>query len=529
MKPSETIARGEKETAKSENRLAEEKTAGRGYLRLAISIPAILTLAILAYGVTSLLLIEGQWDALDKAGAGLIAADLLRGHLYAMLILTVCAVAAGLGLAFDILRPIRAVRETARKVAAGELDLRAPRLTSAPELGDLSRSFNSMIEFVNSSIEERNRYLIEGIVTGILTADRVGRVTAINSTGSKILGIEGSEIAGKTVSELRDALPSRLHPFWDYLEESLREERTRMPVEIEFSDAREKKSLLAAMSFLRDTAGHPSGIMVNFRDAAEIRSLNEQLSKTDRLAALGTFTMGLAHELRNPLGSIKGVVQLLKLDSSVPSSSREYLDRIVREVDRLDRFVRELLDLSSPSILPPEPTQLSDVLRAAALAARDSSEGFAEKRIELIEDYADASPVLIEPERLRRAFFNIIRNACEATPAGGKITLRTSARTEGANRYAIAQIQNTGSTIRPEDRPKIFEPFFTTKDKGTGLGLTMAHQIIAQQHGTLDVTVGDNEVAFIAQFKEAQESERDCGNGTAPFDEIRMQREAVGT
>ncbi|MBI1784352.1 HAMP domain-containing protein [Candidatus Sumerlaeota bacterium] len=205
-----------------ETRKERSRYHHRGQIRLAISIPALMVLFCLAYGIASLQLFDSQWAAMERAGADEVAVKLLRGHLYTMLILSLLAFITGLGLAFAILRPIAALRRAARQVvASGEFTLRAPQLASVPELGDLSRSFNSMIEFVNESIQERNRYLIDGIVTGLLTLDRHGRVTALNSTGAKILGLRSEALLGHSISDLRDSFPSKYHPLWDYLEDSL--------------------------------------------------------------------------------------------------------------------------------------------------------------------------------------------------------------------------------------------------------------------------------------------------------------------
>lgn len=469
-------------------------------LRLAISIPALLTLFMLAYGLISYELFAGRWTELEKAGAAHIAGGLLRGHLYAMLILSALAMTAGLGLAFTILRPIRAINETARMIASGRLDQRAPRLSAARELGDLSRSFNSMIDFVNESIHERNRHLVEGIVTGILTASLDGTVSALNTTGSRILGVESSAIVGHTPRELKDALPSKHRPFWEYLESAAGGRRTPMPDEIVLSSGEGSTSLLVAMSTLRDGDGMPFAIMLNFRDADEIRVLKEQLSKTDQLAALGTFTMGLAHELRNPLGSIKGMVQLLKLEESTPANTGEIVDRVSKEVDRLDLFIRELLDFSNQSPAPPALTDVNEILKdAARLAQRDASEAALES-IELAFDFAPAPAILAEADRLTQAFANIIRNAYEAARPGSRITLRTRAKSEDGRDTFEARIHNTGSSIDMKNRTKVFDPFFSTKERGSGLGLPIAYQIISQNLGTLDLAAGPDDVTFIARF-----------------------------
>lgn len=477
------------------------KSRRRWQIRLAISIPALMVLFTLAYGLISLQLFERHWAVLERVDTADVASKLLRAHLIAMIVLSVLAFITGLGLAFAILRPIQAIQETAQRIATGRLDLRSPRVSASPEIGDLSRSFNSMIEFVNESIQERNRLLIESIVSGILTVDHSGRVTALNSTGAKLLGLESASVLGRKLSYLRDHLPSLYHPLWDHLADCLRLDRPPMPDELPLGTGPGRKALLVAASVQRGEDGRASGVVINFRDSAELRNLNAQLVKTDQLAALGTLTMGMAHELRNPLGSIKGIIQLLMLGGVSESERRDYLERAVREVNRIDRFVAELLDFSNQSPARSIPAQLNDALHESAQIVPSLSESVAAKGIELVEDYDDVPLVMMESERIVRAFGNILRNAYEAAAPGSRVTLRTRVRREEDGTFVLAYVHNTGSFIPAAHQARIFDPFFTTKEKGTGLGLAIAHQIITQQEGTLDVTSGADEVAFIARFR----------------------------
>ncbi len=475
----------------------------RGRIRLAISIPALLVLFVLAFGLVSRQLFEAREGELQRLGAQGITGELLRWHLYTMLILCGFAFATGLGLAYAILRPIFELQKTAHRLMdTGEFNFRAPTLLASPELGDLSRSFNSMMDFVNDSIQVRNRYLIEGIVTGIITTDHHGRITAINRTGAQILGMNPNEAVGRSVKELRDSLPSKFHPLWNYLEASLHEEQRHAPREIVLNTTREKESLLASVSTLKDSRGRLGGAMLNFRDAGEIRHLYAQLSKTDQLAALGTFSMGLAHELRNPLSAIKGMTQLLATERNKPEGSEaEYLNRIVQEVNRLDRFVSELLDFSNTTSTPPAPTNIETVLRAATPILSSLPRELREKEIKIVEEFTATPPILAEPDRLARAFGNLIRNALESAAPHSRVTLKTFVRREVDGDWVCATVHNTGSTIEEALRPKVFMPFFTTKERGTGLGLAIAHQIVTQQNGRVELETGADEVAFTVRFK----------------------------
>lgn len=471
----------------------------RGRMRLAILIPAFMVLFPLAYGLVSLQLFEHHWSKFSSPRVEEAAGRLLEGHLLTMLVLCLIAFATGLVLALAIVRPLQAFGETARRIASGDLDLRAPRLLAYPEFGDLTRSFNSMIEFLNGSIEERNRYLIEGIDGGVLTADAKGRVTALNTTGARILGVAAGDVVGRTHEELLEEMPSKFRPLWKYLLWALRDEGPERDV-VDLGSGAEALSLIVARSTQISPSGEVAGAIVNFRDASELRSLNRQLSRTDQLAAIGTFTMGLAHELRNPLGSIKGIMQLLAAQPDLsPEESREYFDRAVKEVNRIDRFIGELNDFSNNSPRPPREVALGDVLHGAALQCAGIAQQTGGKRVELVERYDPAARVLAEPARLAQAFSNVIRNAYEAVPDGGTIVL-TARREGGEADDCVAAIRNTGSYIAPEHLARIFDPFFTTKEKGTGLGLAIAQQIVIQQGGVFSAASDAEGTTFTARF-----------------------------
>jgi PAS domain S-box-containing protein len=465
---------------------------------LAISVPSLLVLITLAFGLVSYLLITSRWETFESRGMDNLAAELLEGHLIAMIVLVVFSAIGGLAIVATVLRPIRAMEATARDIIQGRLDQRVPTIRSGDELGSLSRSFNSMIDFLNDCIEDRNRYMVEGIMTGLLLVDLDGRIKALNSTGAKLLGLESAWAIGRSLRELPKVDSRSDRTFWDEVDSALHGDLSRMTDETIVNATVGSAQLLVAMSVLRDSKKQPFGLMLNFRDAAEMRMLNEQLSKADQLAALGTFTMGLAHELRNPLGSIKGMIQLLALETPKEGESREIIDRVVREVNRLDVFVRELLDFSQEAPAPPTEVDLADIIRGSLTQVRAQFESASQMTIEV--DLPDLPHVVGEPDRLVQAFSNILRNAFESARPGSRVTVRAVRQGSDAHPGIVVHFHNTGSTIRANDLDKVFDPFFTTKEKGNGLGLAIAYQILTQNGATVSLDVGPDEVDFVVTF-----------------------------
>jgi PAS domain S-box-containing protein len=464
---------------------------GRLQLRLVIALPVLLVLMAVGYGLVSYLSFSNHWEALERLGAAQIASDLLETHLEAMLLLAIVGMISGVVLAWAILRPIQALVETTRLVASGQLDRHTPPVNAAPELEALSHSFNEMIDRLNASIAERNRVLIEGIPIGILTTDLAGRVTAASPVACDILGMPGERLIGRTVGELteiqgregRMLLECLVRSFQDHPEPSSRQTGETYPL---------------TKAYLRDAGGRPTGIVFSFREPAAVRELSAHLRRTDELASLGTFALGLAHQLRNPLGAVKGLSQLMLLERELPARVRDYLGRTVGEIDRVDRFVGQLLSLSEQPLGPPEPTDLLAALHAALEQTRRELEPERAVAARLREALVPLPPLLLERERVTHALAQILRNAFHFTPQGETITLSSRAGDDGW--AATLRIHNTGSTIAPDDRRRVFEPFFTTGERATGLGLTFAREIIAQNGGALELEVDEAGVALVVRF-----------------------------
>lgn len=476
---------------------APAKTDSRLQLRLVISVPVMLILVALAYGLVSYLAFSIFWEDLEKAGAGDIARELLRIHMNALVMLAIFSAAVGLVLSSAILRPVRALLEATRQVAHGRLDHHAAPVASARELTDLSDSFNQMIDTLNHSMTERNRLLMAGMPFGVLTTDLEGRIGAISPRACEILGQPAERMLGLRLSELIGVTPQPAHVLVEYLLGRLGEADPQATAEVTLGAREDAKALTVSSTLLRDGDGQPYGLMFNFRETVRMRDLSAQLSRSDQLAALGTFTLGLAHELRNPLGAIKGFSQLLLLERDLPPRAADFLARMVLEVDRVDGLVRQLFDLSEQPLACRVPTNLNKVLEQATEDVRRELDAGKLHEVKLKLDLRPLPLLLLEHDRLVQAFAKMIQNAYEFTPAGGSITLRTrQIARPGAGPLCLAQVCNSGSAIAPENLRRVFEPFFTTRDKATGLGLTIAGQIVAQNGGRLEAAMEGETVIF---------------------------------
>ena len=244
--------------------------------------------------------------------------------------------------------------------------------------------------------------------------------------------------------------------------------------------------------------------------AVESLRLYERLRDRDRLAALGEMAAGLAHEIRNPLGSIKASAQFLAEsadESSKRDPSREFLEIIVEEVDRLNRVVSSFLDYARPTASRDEPIDPTATIERTLTLVRPELGPDLEVAMELAPTLP---PVRIDPERLRQVLINLVQNAAQAMDGRGKLTIRTSADArigEGRGAIEIA-VLDTGPGLPARVRENLFVPFVTTKDRGTGLGLAISQRIISAAGGRIEARAVDegHGTVFVVRLPIAEET-----------------------
>jgi len=224
------------------------------------------------------------------------------------------------------------------------------------------------------------------------------------------------------------------------------------------------------------------GVMIEFKDLNQMRTLRSRLQQADQLVALGTVTAGVAHEIRNPLASLRGLTELLGRDIAPDDNRRKYIEAMLTSIDRLNHLIEDLLLFSAPR--SGDSMEL-DLNAAVAETVTMTRLGLGDRPLALTLTPDRPVPALVRGSRDRivQVLTNVILNATQATPDGGVVTVRLEQR-EGA---AVVAVHNTGSFIPPDVRRQLFVPFFTTKSTGTGLGLAIARQIVTGIDGRIDV------------------------------------------
>jgi two-component system sensor histidine kinase PilS (NtrC family) len=319
---------------------------------------------------------------------------------------------------------------------------------------------------------------IRCLSSGLVTVTLEGAITSINEAACEILGI--SEFAA-----LGQALTLRIPNLKPVLDEagpvgSVR----RHEVDAIRPDGTVRRLGVSATP-LSDHTGQIIGRVIHFQDLTELRRMEIAVRRSERLASIGRLAAGIAHEIRNPLASISGSVEVLKSLPGADHETRQLVDIAVREVDRLDRLISDLLSYARPHTEERQGLDLGEVLTEIGKALEH------ERRDRNISVVVDAEPgVGIEGAsgQIRQVLWNLIRNANDAMPSGG--TLRMSASLEelsGGAREAILTVTDDGVGIPKDDLDRIFEPFFSTKPTGTGLGLATVARIVEDHRGNIDI------------------------------------------
>ena len=228
---------------------------------------------------------------------------------------------------------------------------------------------------------------------------------------------------------------------------------------------------------LREEDGAFVGHVILFRDMTEIRRLEEEVARSRRLASLGSLAAGVAHEIRNPLSSIKGFATCFRERYRDNPEDRETAEVMIREVDRLNRVITQLLEFARPLTMDRVPTSLPAVIRHALKMVEGEAR---EKGIAIETDLsAEIGEIPLDADRMTQVFLNLYLNAIAAMEAGGILRVSLARRDERTVRITVA---DTGIGIPKEDLPRVFDPYFTTRSSGTGLGLAIVHKIV-EAHG----------------------------------------------
>lgn len=457
-------------------------------LRLLVAIPAAMVLCSLAAGVLGLRVLQSLEVDIDAA-AFVRAQTALAAGLVATALL---ALVIGLAVVRSVLRPVALLGEQVARLEAGQPAQAVP-LLERNEVGLLGARFNTMIEALNRRAQERSQLIMEQFAGALITADGEGRVTGLNTAATLLLGIERHTAVGVPLLSLlqRSGFSGEI---CGAVERLLRGEGPVTCREGSLTTADgEFRQIWMTGSIDRTAGGRLEGVVVNLRDLSQMQAFHERMKASEQFAAISTFATGVAHEIRNPLASIKAMAQLLGEDVDSGSRAAHYAAVIDTEVNRLNQIVTELQAFTHAGDGPRALCDLGALIREALTLARHRHESSPEALpVPVTDDIAPLAPVRGHQDRLLQALFHVLLNAFEHTGRGGAVHVRARAE----QHTAIVEVSNTRASIPPADRDRVFSPFFTTKAAGPGLGLAVARQVFSQHRGSIELVACDDPVTF---------------------------------
>ena len=415
-----------------------------------------------------------QATALLFAGAGIAGA---------------LAAVAGLLVGLSFAGRIRGIVQKAEALSPPRRDGTPQTVTD--ELGALDAAVGRLTLSMDHFVRDSD--ILGRLPEGMLLVLSRGDLVSFNATAETLLGLALQRFRGVPILARAGVFPLERgnEPLGKVLEESAGELRASQS-EVAVTTADSRALSLEVTVQRREWGADAAALVLLFQDASQKQRIREEIRRADQLAFLGGMAARVAHEIRTPLATIRGLMELLQVDLPPAQARGEYMTRILQAVDRQDKLVENLLTLSNPvpELWQPVsvPSVIDDVLR---MLPRDA-------RLRLVEEPRDAVPsVSGDAFRLSEVFANLIQNALQATPPDGRVEVGVAASEAGVR----VTVRNTGSGIPLDIRERIFQPFFTTKAKGTGLGLAIARQIVDAHRGRIEVlSDGVSETTFVVEL-----------------------------
>lgn len=327
-------------------------------------------------------------------------------------------------------------------------------------------------------LERLNSSIVCNIDSGLISINNNGRIRVFNPHAGELTGITQEEAYDRPLMEVIDGFK----PFADKI-------LTFSEGEIDYKTPKGDEMVFGFRSVpFPDNEGNRGGVIIHFKDLTQLKRMKRQLQKADRLAAIGELSARIAHEIKNPLASISGSVQLISMDDRIAGADKKLLEIIVRETERLNELINDFLAYARPS----QPMKIPVLLRQlivdmTAILAADPRFN----NVTIQNNCQEQLTLSVDRDQIRQVFWNLFLNAAEAMPAGGTIKIDAMINHDGemgglANKAKIV-IADDGSGMTMSNVKRVFEPFFTTKSGGTGLGLATVYRIIESHGGSIFV------------------------------------------
>ena len=361
-------------------------------------------------------------------------------------------------------------------------------------------------------LELLNRNIVQSINSGLITLDSELRITYVNPAAERISGLRYGELDGHQIRDIFPEIAQYLRSGQDRAGDGVSHRLEAIDIGFKRRDG-VQLHLGFSQSVLRDPDGSEFGLILIFQDLTELRQMQEQVRRMDRLAVAGELAAGIAHEIKNPLASLSGSIQILRDEVEFGPVQQRLMDITLREAERLNALVNEFLLFSRPERAVDQSVDVSKVINDTLEMLKNSPE--LSRPIRIHKNLREDLWVHIDSQRLQQVIWNLVLNAVQEMRNSGRLSISTRILDEkgaGNAQESLAEISisDTGTGIPTENHGKVFDPFFTTKDNGTGLGLTIVHRIVENYGGKIFLNSdGRSGTTFTLQFPLAQPSPSD--------------------
>jgi two-component system sensor histidine kinase PilS (NtrC family) len=349
-------------------------------------------------------------------------------------------------------------------------------------LADGQRSADSRLQQASSAIADLkalNQHVIDSLTSGLATTDRAGCLLTFNRAAEAITGRLAPAVIGGSAARVLQ-LPSEFEALLDRDLDGA--ESRRADYVYRTGDGVTRDIGLSAAHLL--TPGGRAGYLLTFQDVTEIRRIEREGRRKQRLAAVGEMAAGIAHEIRNPLASLRGSIQVLRQELALNDEQAQLMDIVLRESERLNETIRSFLAYARPQRQVSTRVDVGRMLRDTAALLRNSPEVRDDHRIE-VEVTPDDVWCEADENQMRQVVWNLATNAVRAMPHGGRLAL--VARLDGENGELVLQVDDEGVGIPTEDLDGLFQPFRGNFEGGTGLGLAIVHRIASDHDGEVQI------------------------------------------
>lgn len=343
-----------------------------------------------------------------------------------------------------------------------------------------------------ADLQVLQEHILRSVGSGILTMGLQGNIASWNPAAEQITGYSYHEIKERWQEVFGDSVKGIFGHT-----DSLKERPFRFNGQIAKKDG-STAILGMTASLLKDDANAIRGIILIFQDITKMVEMEDQVRRQERMATIGSLAAGIAHEIRNPLASLSGSIQVLQGELELKEDNRHLMDIVVRETDRLNTIITDFLEYARPRAAHTDHIMLVAILDETIMLLKNSKNFSRDIRITCnVEQHCQ---IRGDSQQLRQVFWNLLINACQSMRDGGTISITALPVPQAGDDGFWCEIvlADTGSGIAHENLGKIFYPFFTTKTGGTGLGLAIAYRIIEDHGGTIEV---DSELEKGTQFR----------------------------